>query len=624
MLSFRHVIFMLFVLAFSVPPGEAQQSNSTRKVRIQPSRFAGRCGSAVDWQPNFTSALKAAQDQNKPIFWYVPTLNGSFMDRKPVIDQYMMAGPFAWPAIAALINQNFVPFKGVAGERLQKTFPEIKSYDFVEPGFVLISPAGKLTHKIDQLTTLDPYWLAKIIAYWAGVETPELWSPALGEQVKQFRNGQPVTLQDSEIPSDLAAELILLQGMSLFHQGRHDQARELWKTAQEQQPDHPLAWKAAAESENWGPFCRGFEVHGGLPEMAYQAGIKSRGSSAPSQTWTQDQCWQQSVAYLLAMQNENGAWLDSDYDFGGTDSLPNVHMAITALCGNALCEARKRCPERQAEILEAIQKAARYCADRNHLNFADRDEILWAQAYRVRFFAKLVSSDGSMRKQWMPALQQAVTDLESIQTRRGAWYHEYANSFVTATALTALKVGANAGANVDPDKISKGRSALANDRFASGAFPYFSREEPTPKGPGQDSGEKKIPESSGRMPICELGLWLWDGSSDERLEFALKSAFENHAYLARGYKYDNHTSTMAYGGFFFWYDMRSRAEALGFLKPSEERGNWIRQHRQWVMALPELDGCFVDSHELGRCYGTAMALLTLAHLDDIPDQRETP
>ena len=30
------------------------------------------------------------------------------------------------------------------------------------------------------------------------------------------------------------------------------------------------------------------------------------------------------------------------------------------------------------------------------------------------------------------------------------------------------------------------------------------------------------------------------------------------------------------------------------------------------MALPEIDGCFVDSHEIGRCYGTAMALLCLA------------
>ena len=30
--------------------------------------------------------------------------------------------------------------------------------------------------------------------------------------------------------------------------------------------------------------------------------------------------------------------------------------------------------------------------------------------------------------------------------------------------------------------------------------------------------------------------------------------------------------------------------------------------------LPEIDGCFVDSHELGRAYGTAMALLCFAAL----------
>jgi hypothetical protein len=30
-----------------------------------------------------------------------------------------------------------------------------------------------------------------------------------------------------------------------------------------------------------------------------------------------------------------------------------------------------------------------------------------------------------------------------------------------------------------------------------------------------------------------------------------------------------------------------------------------------VLETSEIDGCWVDSHELGRVYGTAMALLTL-------------
>ena len=40
----------------------------------------------------------------------------------------------------------------------------------------------------------------------------------------------------------------------------------------------------------------------------------------------------------------------------------------------------------------------------------------------------------------------------------------------------------------------------------------------------------------------------------------------------------------------------------------------IRQRVLIVKKLPEIDGCFMDSHELGRTYGTAMALLCLAQL----------
>ena len=609
----RPVLLSLTLGLITVSTLPAQQKNSTKKIRIEPSQFSGQCGSQVLWRDDVASAVKESASSGKPIFWYVPTIEGSFMDRKPVIDQYMMAGPFAWPAIAAMLNQHFIPAKSPASRALKTRFPEIKTYAFVEPGFLILNPDGSVKDKIDQLTTLDPYWLMRLIAGWAGVAPTTLWSPELAELAAQFRQGKALPAEEMTIPQNLQAEFALLRGMSLFRQGKHDQARNVWASAKESQADHPLAWKAAAEAENWGPFVRGFEVHQPLPDKAYRAGVDSRGSAAPPNTWTEPQLWKQSTDYLLGMQNENGGWLDSDYDFGGTDSLPNVHMAVTALCGQALWESLERYPDKQQQIRDAVTRAANFCVDRKHLNLDDRDEILWAQAYRIRFLAKLVSSDAKFQQAYQAALQTAVLDLESIQTRRGAWYHEYANSFVTATALSALKCAANAGASVDQAKIQKGRAALANDRFASGAFPYFSRK--NNRSPNADSGEQKIRESSGRMPICELGLWLWGGSTDERLQFALQSAFENHPYLAAGYKYDNHTSTMAYGGFFFWYDMRSRAEALSFLKDRAQQAAWVKQHRKLVLALPELDGCFVDSHELGRCYGTAMALLTLALLD---------
>jgi hypothetical protein len=61
--------------------------------------------------------------------------------------------------------------------------------------------------------------------------------------------------------------------------------------------------------------------------------------------------------------------------------------------------------------------------------------------------------------------------------------------------------------------------------------------------------------------------------------------------------------------------MLGRAEALMQVADAGARRKLQGQQLQLVLDLPEFDGCFVDSHELGRCYGTAMALLSLATLD---------
>ena len=621
----RRALILLSLVAFigwMTPHVSAQDKNSTRKIRIQPGEISGKCGSAVQWRDSVEKAMEESAKLDKPVFWYVPTIQSSFMDRKPVIDQYMMAGPFAWPAIVDLLNEHFIPVRAVATNRLQQKFENIKRYEFVEPGFVIVNPDGTVKKTVDQLTTLDPYWIISLFAGLADVETPPLWSdPAMQAAALAFRKGQTPEFHGSESKDEttIFLERILLAGMMEYRSGDHAKARAVWKAA-ENYPDHPLAWKALAEAENWGPFVRGFETHTVLPDAAYRAGLDSRGSAAPKGIYSEAELWTRSTDYLLAMQSQEGAWVDSDYDFGGTDSLPNVHVAVTALCGSALLEALSHHKAKSAEITAAIQKAAEFCADRNNINYVDRDEILWAHAYRARFFAKLVSQSDEFKAKYQSTLSESVADLESIQTARGTWYHEYANSFVTATALTALKCAADAGAKVDDNKIQRGVASLANDRFDNGAYPYLAARGTRERGTAESSGRGKIPASAGRMPLCELGLWQWGGSDDQRLQFALNASFENHKHLAVSYKYDNHTDTMAYGGFFFWYDMRSRAEALNFMSDNKLRSEYASQHRQLVLDLPELDGCFVDSHELGRCYGTAMALLTLSLLDNVEGQ----
>jgi hypothetical protein len=113
------------------------------------------------------------------------------------------------------------------------------------------------------------------------------------------------------------------------------------------------------------------------------------------------------------------------------------------------------------------------------------------------------------------------------------------------------------------------------------------------------------------MPLCELALFLFGGSDAERLLTACEAGHRHHGLLAAVRKYDNHADQHGYGGFFFWFDLLARIEAILALPASPRRSELLAQQRELVLALPEFDGCFVDSHELGRGYGTAMALLCL-------------
>ena len=271
---------------------------------------------------------------------------------------------------------------------------------------------------------------------------------------------------------------------------------------------------------------------------------------------------------------------------------------------------------KRERLLKAIKQAVLYVSNDEHINKADRDEILWAYAYRLRFLTRAKKHIDSIKivdAAMDHYIKTAVTALESVQGRRGGWYHEYNNPFVTSTALMALFEAQNSGgAAVDSQKVEKGVASLSSERYANGAFPYSS-----PRGESNNStkeaSENKVAASAGRMPLCELGLWYWGKSSEESLANSIQKSFEGQSNLDKALKYDDHTSTLSYGGFFFWYDMRARSEAISKIKNDELRKKLADQQKAIILDLPEIDGCFVDSHELGRVYGTAMALLSLAN-----------
>ena len=608
----RELVLVLAACLFSTVT--VGQENSTRKARVKPDEIAKRAGSAIQWETDYEKALEKSAMSGRPIFWYVPTLNDTFMDRLPVIDQYMLSGPFSWPAIINLINSKFVPLRMVPNGALPEKF-QLVSYDFVEPGFVIVSNEGVATAKIDRLSTLHPEWIFN----WIRKQTDETksWSGMSGETNRAILDAAWKSVADGswqkELPAtmddSLQMELELLRGMQQFRAGEHKTAKETWQLASRKYPEHPLAWKAAMEAQGIGPFGRGFEVLGKLSDRAMLAGVESAGSAAPAGTFSEQELWQRSVQYLLGMQGANGGFFDSDYDFGGADSMGNVHVAVSALCGLALMRANGEITDNdtQQKLENAIDRCAAFCMDDSNVNPVDRDEILWAEAYRLRFAVELAELKG---EGFLRDVSRLSERLENLQMASGSWFHEYPNSFVTATALLVLSDAKKAGYEVDQGKVDSGLKRLASQRYPNGAYPYSARRE------GQDGRGRvePIPASAGRMPLCELARFRWKAVTSEELAASAATGLEHHDLLAKALKYDNHTSTYAYGGFFFWYDMQARSEAILAIEDSAIRKKLAGQQHAIVMGLPELDGCFIDSHELGRCYGTAMALISLSDL----------
>ncbi|MFY7876919.1 MAG: hypothetical protein ACOVQM_15805, partial [Pirellula sp.] len=468
----------LWVSSLSIAYSRQQAiENSTDKNRAVPNELASKVGSAIHWESDYSAALAKAKQSGKPIFWYVPSIPGTFMDRKEEVDRYMLAGPFSWPTIINLINQNCVPLRTIPNRSLQKQF-ELQVYKFVEPGFLIVQPTEEVTLLANRLTTLHPPLIMELLQKALGPNSD------LGDEASEFRGSVSSKALNDAIAADwqLEAESLeqilmsdsmeskLVAGMCVFKMGQHEDARAIWQKASVAHPNHPLAWKAACEAQGIGPFYRGFEVFEVLPETATKVSdLKKITSAAEPKAYSEDELWDRSVKFLLGMQHANGGFFDSDYDFGGADSLKNVHVAVTSLVGLALIEAEPKLasPEQKARIQKALDRASAFVTKDSNLNLFDRDEILWAQAYRIRFLSsRILSSDESAKSDnsegsLTNSLQRAVQQLEGLQLKTGGWYHEYANAFVSATALTALYDAKDAGAKVDSSKIDRGLQRLA-------------------------------------------------------------------------------------------------------------------------------------------------------------------
>ena len=135
---------------------------------------------------------------------------------------------------------------------------------------MILNPDGSEKFKIDRLTTLHIDWFQKLVASHVNIANPKssmTLQPdevaALAKKYAKANTKDDALEWNGELTENCLGDLKL--GMAFFRSGRQNDAETIWAKTSKKYPDNPLAWKAAAESEGFGPFVRGFEVHGKIP-----------------------------------------------------------------------------------------------------------------------------------------------------------------------------------------------------------------------------------------------------------------------------------------------------------------------------------------------------------------------
>src|SRR4029453_17417071 len=124
---------------------------------------AAKCGSEIPWLTSLNEAHQQSKAPGKPIAWFVSQIEHSPMDRKLVIEKYMLAGPFMMPGVIEMVTKNFVPLRLNGTPGVHKEFG-LAVGDFIEPGFVFLGPDLKVIHRVDRLTTFHEEWLLPLLA----------------------------------------------------------------------------------------------------------------------------------------------------------------------------------------------------------------------------------------------------------------------------------------------------------------------------------------------------------------------------------------------------------------------------------------------------------------------------
>lgn len=559
----------------------------------------------VDRAALIAKAKASAKEKNRLILWYCPRMAGLHMYRAVLTDRYMKAVAFTDPGVVDLIRGHFVPLRMCCDAETGKAL-NLKPFDFVEPGFVFMTADGKIVHKIDHIRTFNADWFrAALVAVLQ--QHGSFTEDNAGKAVRLRREGkyeEILKLEGAPLQKGLA-----LLALKRFDEARqalepvedpeavyHLAAIDLWtgkspeprlRWLMKTHPDSPWAWRAAAnvlrgeDSLPQGPLAHHFEDFFYRPFEGLPTSTRAPQKDA-------DVVVQRAVEFLLNAQWDDGGWRDSRYAYWPDPKiLPNVWMAVTALSAIALSEWRDVDPRR---VEAALKKADAALRDDRRINL-DLHEEIYAHAFRLHYFARLKD---------VPTLNRIVARVAGMQDSQGFWAHEYPNPFITGVVVHALDTAKKAGADV-PDAIyRRAADALLSTRGSGGRQTY--------RCDGQPPDNEK--SSMSRTAICELALHQCGKLQLSDVAAGVEAYWKFVDRLEAVRLCDYHSDGRLAGFFYFHAGFHTLEAARALSGPARESTQ--KRFRERLLAIPEWDGSFVDSHEIGKSYGTAMALIMLS------------
>jgi len=579
-----------------------------------------------DRDPLLEEAREQARRRRRLILWFCPRVPGAHMYRARSLEDYAKSVLFTDSGVVDLVRTKFVPLRMCCDENLS-ALTGVRRFDFVEPGILILSPDGKILHVLDRIRTFNATWLRSALVAILR-KHPEFNEPA-GESADDLLRGGDDDLALPKASPEQKAVILrragrtgevhamegaaLQKGLASLQDGRLEEARRLlekegspealyhlasvdyWtgrnpeprlREVVERYPDTRWGWRAAANLRRGddgflsGPLPRGYEDVFAAPDPGAATATRTPNPDA-------DAVARRALAFLLRAQREDGSWKDARFPFSANAAvLANYWVSVSALATLALAEWRDLDP---ARVDPALRRAEAWLADERNVSRGIAPES-YADAYRLLAFAR--SKDAAR-------LDALVAHLAREQDGAGFWTHGYANPFTTGAVVHCLAAARRAGAEVPEAVLRRAADAIEGKRGPGTRFCY-NADRTTP------STEK---ESMTRKALCEMALVQCGRSSIREVAAGVES-YWNHLKRLEAVRVCDFHADGELAGFSFFHAAFFTCEAATMLPEPERRAN-LDRFRAQMLSIPELDGSFIDSHDLGKSYGTANALLIL-------------